>query len=73
MKLTTITPEESIEQRDREGFMSVCCYGSMRPGDGEIGGIFKNVRNSRVEHGLFIHDADCVERIFVTHNRGTSR
>lgn len=65
IKITNITPEEVPEHRAREGFHSVCCYGSIFPEKGEIGGIFKNVRNTRVEHGLFVHDAECVERIFV--------
>jgi hypothetical protein len=68
MKRTTITPEQEPEHRNRKGFHSVCCYGAITPEKGEIGGIFKNVRNTRIEHGLFVHDAQCVERIFVTPN-----
>lgn len=67
IKRTVVTPEESIEQMDREGFTSVCCYGAITPEKNEIGGIFKNVRNVRVKRGLFVYDAECVERIFVEH------
>ena len=67
-KRTLIDADESPEQRDREGFVSACQYGSMRPELNEIGGIFVRVRNTRLEHGMWVHDAECVERVFVTPN-----
>lgn len=60
-----ITPEQSAAHRDRKGFWPVCCYGAIVPEENEIGGIFRHVRNTRVEYGLFVHDAECVERIFL--------
>lgn len=65
MKRTTVTPDEQFEQQERKGFLPVCCYGSIKPEQYEIGGIFKNVRNYRIESGLYVYDAECVERIFI--------
>lgn len=70
MKITTITPEQEPEHRNRKGFTSVCCYGDIKPETGEIGGIFRYVSNARYDRGLamLLYEAQCVERIFVTPN-----
>lgn len=65
VKITNIAHEKELEQRERKGFVSACRYGTIKPEKNEIGGIFMNARNARVEHGLVVHDAECVERIFL--------
>ena len=67
-KQTIIDSEFSPEQYERPGWVSVCEYGSIRPEPNEIGGIFLRVRNMRVEHGVLVYDAECVERVFVGPN-----
>ena len=68
LKRTFVDADESLEQRDRKGFVPVCQYGSIRPESNEIGGIFVCVRNTRLEFGMWVHDAEYVERVFVTPN-----
>ena len=67
-KRTFVAAEDSIEQYERPGFSPVCQYGSIKPEPNEIGGIFVRVRNTRLENGLWVHDAECVERVFLTPN-----
>lgn len=63
---TYVTPDESVDVRERPGFVPVDGYGgSMRPEVNEVGGIFKNVRNHRIEHGMWVSDATVVERFFL--------
>ena len=66
MKVTIIAADEVDSQRDRDGFVPVCCYGirlCVEPG--EIGGIFQSPRNHRLAYGVWVSDAECVERIVV--------
>lgn len=46
---TVIRPEQARAHRERQGFQPVCCYGDLTPEEGEIGGIFKSVRNTRLD------------------------
>lgn len=65
-KITIIHVDDEPEHRNRPGFKPACCYGpSMCPGEYEVGGIFEHVRNPRIEHGLMVHDATCIERISI--------
>lgn len=64
-KETFVGESDVPKQRDRPGFVSVCQYGSIQSKPNEIGGIFVGCRNVRFEHGLFVYDAECVERVFV--------
>ena len=64
-KRTLVDAMDAPEQYGRSGFAAVCQYGSIEPEPNEIGGIFVRVRNARLERGLWVHDADCVERVFV--------
>lgn len=65
VKRTYVSPDKSIEQRERAGFVSVECYGDIVPERNELGAIAKNPRNYRVKHGIWLNDAEFVERIFL--------
>ena len=62
---TYVDPEGAISARDRPGFVPACCYGSMAPEAAELGGIFRPSHSWRVESGMFVSSAECVERIFL--------
>lgn len=63
--LTFIGPKQVEHHQNRHGFEPICRYGSIEPVAGEIGGIYKGARNTRMEMGLFVYEAECVERIIV--------
>jgi len=67
VKISKISPNEASSQKERKGFISVCCYGDMKPEENEIGGIFKEDKesNPRLENGVWVTRYECVERIFV--------
>ena len=54
-----------IAARARPGFVPACCYYSVSPEKTELGGIFKPAHNWRVERGMVVSSAECVERIFL--------
>ena len=64
-KRKTVTPEQSCDLRDRPGFVAVECYGSITPERNEVGGIFNDMSDPRIERGLWVQDAVCVERFFL--------
>ena len=64
-KRTYVSPDESCDQQDRPGFISVCGYGSIAAEKNEIGGIFEGASNWRMEHGLWVFSTKCLERIFI--------
>lgn len=73
MKLTFVDACESPEQHDRKDFFPACRYGRIEPDENEIGGIFVNVRNARLERGMWAHDAECIERIFLRDKNGAKQ
>jgi hypothetical protein len=60
-----VDPDGELAARDRPGFVPACCYHSMSPEKTELGGIFKPASNWRVDRGMVVSSAECVERIFV--------
>lgn len=69
IRKTYCTPEESLRHIERVGFRPVCQYASMHAEYNEIGGIFTPSRNPRLEHGIWVYDANCVERIYLKDNK----
>lgn len=65
LRRTTVTPAQSAYVRERPGFVPVECCGSIAPEANEIGGIFEDQKNARIEHGVWALDGICVERIFL--------
>ena len=43
VKRTYVSPDESIEQRERPGFVPVECYGDIAPEGNELGAIAKKL------------------------------
>lgn len=56
---TIIQPSQEIEQRERPGFVDVCCYGSLKPEPNELGSIVRYLDHDVVE---------TLERIFISHD-----
>jgi hypothetical protein len=67
VKITWISPEEVIYQRDRPGFRDVCQYGSIVPERNEIGSIAVAVGRPVPTHvpGIWSTPVRCMERIFI--------
>lgn len=55
---------------DRDGFVSVCRYGSMVPEPNEIGAIVRAAGDGHFEQGLFVQPVECIERIFIRQQEG---
>ena len=62
---TYVFADDTPDLRERAGFIDVCCYGAIKPETNEVGAIVKDVRNHRVEHGMWVSDAVFVERFFL--------
>lgn len=60
-----VDADGEIAARERPGFVSACCYYSVAPEKTELGGIFKPSHNWRVERGMVVSSAECLERIFL--------
>ena len=67
-KRTILDAEDVPDQYERRGFVHACEYGTIKPEPNEFGGIFVRVRNARLAHGIWVQDAECVERLFVRPN-----
>ncbi len=64
-RMTYILPDQETEHREREGFIGVVEYASMKPYPNELGCITENPRNYWTDRGMWVHEVDIVERIIV--------
>ena len=72
IKRTTVTPDESVDLRDRPGFMPCERYGSMTVEPNEVGCIASLVPGTGrwdAAAGVWVQDCVVSERFFLTTER----